>query len=52
MRLLCPRCRKVQNMKEHDLGQHKCAVCGKIVSGRARQIEDLATGTFGHARGA
>jgi phage FluMu protein Com len=46
MRLMCPRCRRVTEMRVAGPNEARCRKCGKVISGRGRQLEALATGTF------
>ena len=50
--LRCPKCRKTVPVKNELPLEATCTVCGHKIRNSGKQIEDLATGTFGlHRRG-
>jgi Zn-finger nucleic acid-binding protein len=49
-RVLCPRCRVSVEGRDELIGRSRCPKCGKVITGRHRQIEDIVTGTFGMHR--
>lgn len=38
------------NVRNDLPNEARCRICGKVIRGTSRQIEDLALGTLGHHR--
>jgi DNA-directed RNA polymerase subunit RPC12/RpoP len=45
--LRCSRCRKTVPVKNELPLEATCTICGHKIRNTSKQIEDLATGTFG-----